>query len=190
MLWNEYVSPFNLSSTRLNLPSSLDGACPSSSVEYGNRFGYSCLLLRVQREIHLPTRVLESVCCIPYSPLLNLAHLPFLVMITSACLFILGFALSWAPGIWIIIGETFPTKTRAKQGALSTTCNWFVDSPFHKYLQNTDTRPAGSGTSSSHSSPRSSLVPSVSVTASSLQRATSQGRSSSIFSSTNHPTCH
>ncbi|KAH6901495.1 monosaccharide transporter [Coprinopsis sp. MPI-PUGE-AT-0042] len=46
------------------------------------------------------------------------------LMITSACLFILGFAMSWAPGIWIIIGETFPPKTRAKQGALSTTCNW------------------------------------------------------------------
>ncbi|KAH6905227.1 monosaccharide transporter [Coprinopsis sp. MPI-PUGE-AT-0042] len=46
------------------------------------------------------------------------------LMITSACLFILGFAMSWAPGIWIIIGETFPTKTRAKQGALSTMCNW------------------------------------------------------------------
>ena len=27
-------------------------------------------------------------------------------------------------GVWILIGETFPTRTRAKQGALSTACNW------------------------------------------------------------------
>lgn len=32
-------------------------------------------------------------------------------------------------GIWIIIGETFPTRSRAKQGALSTAANWlFVSS--------------------------------------------------------------
>ncbi|KAH6899518.1 general substrate transporter [Coprinopsis sp. MPI-PUGE-AT-0042] len=46
------------------------------------------------------------------------------LMIASACLFILGFATTWAPGIWILIGETFPTRTRAKQGALSTASNW------------------------------------------------------------------
>jgi SP family sugar:H+ symporter-like MFS transporter len=34
------------------------------------------------------------------------------VMIISACLFILGYATTWAPGVWIIIGETFPTRTR------------------------------------------------------------------------------
>ncbi|THH04805.1 hypothetical protein EW145_g5250 [Phellinidium pouzarii] len=46
------------------------------------------------------------------------------LMIVSACLFILGYAMTWAPGIWILIGETFPTQTRAKQGALSTAANW------------------------------------------------------------------
>ncbi|KAH8103689.1 general substrate transporter [Phellopilus nigrolimitatus] len=46
------------------------------------------------------------------------------LMIVSACMFILGYAMTWAPGIWIIIGETFPTRTRAKQGALSTASNW------------------------------------------------------------------
>ena len=48
------------------------------------------------------------------------------VMIVSACMFILGYATTWAPGVWILIGETFPTKTRAKQGALSTASNWYV----------------------------------------------------------------
>ncbi|KAI0321540.1 general substrate transporter [Amylostereum chailletii] len=46
------------------------------------------------------------------------------LMIVSACLFILGYAMTWAPGIWILIGETFPTRTRAKQGALATASNW------------------------------------------------------------------
>ena len=27
-------------------------------------------------------------------------------------------------GVWILIGETFPTRTRAKQGSLSTAANW------------------------------------------------------------------
>ncbi|KAF9484553.1 general substrate transporter [Pholiota conissans] len=46
------------------------------------------------------------------------------LMIVSACMFILGYAMTWAPGVWILIGETFPTKTRAKQGALATASNW------------------------------------------------------------------
>jgi len=46
------------------------------------------------------------------------------LMIVSGCLFILGYATTWGPGIWILISETFPTRTRAKQGALSTLANW------------------------------------------------------------------
>ncbi|PPQ99376.1 hypothetical protein CVT24_009206 [Panaeolus cyanescens] len=49
------------------------------------------------------------------------------LMIVSACLFILGYAMTWAPGVWILIGETFPTRTRAKQGALSTASNWLIN---------------------------------------------------------------
>lgn len=46
------------------------------------------------------------------------------LLIISACLFIASYASTWAPGIWILIGETFPTRTRAKQGAISTSSNW------------------------------------------------------------------
>nr|VWO99847.1 Uncharacterized protein [Ganoderma boninense] len=46
------------------------------------------------------------------------------LMIVSACLFIFGYAMTWAPGIWILIGETFPTRTRARQAALATASNW------------------------------------------------------------------
>jgi len=46
------------------------------------------------------------------------------VMIVSACLFILGYAMTWAPGVWILIGETFALRTRAKQASLATASNW------------------------------------------------------------------
>jgi len=46
------------------------------------------------------------------------------LMIVSACLFILGYAMTWAPGIWILTGETFPTRTRAMQASLATASNW------------------------------------------------------------------
>ncbi|KIY74122.1 general substrate transporter [Cylindrobasidium torrendii FP15055 ss-10] len=46
------------------------------------------------------------------------------IMILASCMFILGFATTWAPGAWVIIGETFPMRTRAKQSALATASNW------------------------------------------------------------------
>ncbi|KAL4244691.1 major facilitator superfamily protein [Abortiporus biennis] len=46
------------------------------------------------------------------------------LMIVSACLFIFGYAMTWAPGVWILTGETFPTRTRAKQASLAAASNW------------------------------------------------------------------
>ncbi|KAI5452213.1 hypothetical protein NCC49_001148 [Naganishia albida] len=46
------------------------------------------------------------------------------VMIVSACLFIFSYASTWAPGIWILIGETGTRKNRARQAALATASNW------------------------------------------------------------------
>ncbi|KAI0074897.1 general substrate transporter [Panus rudis PR-1116 ss-1] len=46
------------------------------------------------------------------------------LMIVSACLFIFGYAMTWAPGIWILTGETFPTRTRAMQASLAAGSNW------------------------------------------------------------------
>ncbi|KAJ1023439.1 hypothetical protein NDA16_003056 [Ustilago loliicola] len=46
------------------------------------------------------------------------------LLIVSACLFILGYASTWAPGIWIWIGESFSYRTRAKQASLATFANW------------------------------------------------------------------
>ncbi|EIW73633.1 hypothetical protein TREMEDRAFT_71013 [Tremella mesenterica DSM 1558] len=45
-------------------------------------------------------------------------------LIAAACMFILGYASTWAPGIWILTGETFPTRTRQKQAGLAVASNW------------------------------------------------------------------
>ncbi|KAI0086841.1 general substrate transporter [Irpex rosettiformis] len=46
------------------------------------------------------------------------------LMIVSACMFILGFSMTWGPGIWILTGETFPTRTRSYQASLAAGSNW------------------------------------------------------------------
>jgi len=47
-----------------------------------------------------------------------------IVMIVAACMFIASFAMTWGPFIWVVIGETFPLRTRAKQASLATSFNW------------------------------------------------------------------
>jgi len=46
------------------------------------------------------------------------------VMIVCACMFIASFAMTWGPFIWVVVGETFPLRTRAKQASLATSFNW------------------------------------------------------------------
>jgi SP family sugar:H+ symporter-like MFS transporter len=46
------------------------------------------------------------------------------VMIVCACMFIASFAATWGPFIWVVIGESFSLRTRAKQASLATACNW------------------------------------------------------------------
>lgn len=57
-----------------------------------------------------------------------------IVMIVSACMFIASFAGTWGPMAWVVIGESFPLRTRAKQASLATACNWLgncTSGPFH-----------------------------------------------------------
>ncbi|TIA71954.1 hypothetical protein E3P92_02966 [Wallemia ichthyophaga] len=46
------------------------------------------------------------------------------LMIVSACLFIASYATTWGPACWIVTGETFPMRTRARQAAIATASNW------------------------------------------------------------------
>jgi SP family sugar:H+ symporter-like MFS transporter len=44
-------------------------------------------------------------------------------MIVFACLFISGFAMTWGPIVWAVVGEIYPTRYRAKCMALATASN-------------------------------------------------------------------
>lgn len=57
-----------------------------------------------------------------------------MVMIVSACMFIASFASTWGPMAWVVIGETFPLRTRAKQASIATASNWFGNCKF-EYLR-------------------------------------------------------
>ncbi|KAI1503707.1 high affinity glucose transporter ght1 [Biscogniauxia marginata] len=47
-----------------------------------------------------------------------------ILMIVSACMYIASFAGTWGPMAWVVIGEIFPLRTRAKQASLATAGNW------------------------------------------------------------------
>ncbi|KAL7793008.1 general substrate transporter [Trichoderma ceciliae] len=47
-----------------------------------------------------------------------------IIMILSACMFIASFAATWGPIAWVVMGETFALRTRAKQASLATASNW------------------------------------------------------------------
>ena len=119
----ERVSIPSSSSAVTDSVNSLDDAGHSSSVVYGVVSGSSCSALLALQKTLRKTRVSDKVRAFP-SSLCQTELTSVIVMIISACMFILGYATTWAPGVWIIIGETFPMRTRAKQGAISTASNW------------------------------------------------------------------
>lgn len=58
-------------------------------------------------------------------------------MIVFACLFIAGFAMTWGPIVWAVVGEIYPSRYRAKCMGLATASNWtwnFLISFFTPYI--------------------------------------------------------
>lgn len=47
-----------------------------------------------------------------------------ILMIVAACMFIASFASTWGPFCWVIVAESFPLRTRAKQASVATAANW------------------------------------------------------------------
>lgn len=47
-----------------------------------------------------------------------------LVMIIFACLFIFGYAITWAPIVWALVGEIYPSRYRSKAMGIATSANW------------------------------------------------------------------
>lgn len=46
------------------------------------------------------------------------------VLVAFCCIFIAFFAATWGPTAWVVVGELFPLRTRAKSVALCTASNW------------------------------------------------------------------
>lgn len=46
------------------------------------------------------------------------------VLIAFVLVYIFGFATTWGPAAWVVIGEIFPLTIRSKGVALSTASNW------------------------------------------------------------------
>lgn len=66
-------------------------------------------------------------------------------------------------GVWILIGETFPTRTRAKQAALAAASNWYVASELWRQNElRLSCFRIGCGISCLHSLPHSSSQLSIS----------------------------
>jgi len=47
------------------------------------------------------------------------------VLIAFAILHVGAYSLSWGPIAWVVLGETFPLRVRAKCIALGSATNWF-----------------------------------------------------------------
>ena len=47
--------------------------------------------------------------------------------IAFICIYIFFFACSWGPIAWVVTGEIFPLKTRAKSLSMSTASNWLLN---------------------------------------------------------------
>ncbi|EPY50048.1 hexose transporter Ght5 [Schizosaccharomyces cryophilus OY26] len=62
------------------------------------------------------------------------------VMIVFSCFFIFAFSQTWAPGAYVIVGESYPIRYRSKCAAVATTGNWFwgfLISFFTPFITNT-----------------------------------------------------
>lgn len=49
------------------------------------------------------------------------------VLIAFVCMFIFFFASSWGPVAWVVTGEIFPLKVRAKCLSMTTASNWLLN---------------------------------------------------------------
>ena len=57
-----------------------------------------------------------------------------IVLIVAAAMFIASFAGTWGPMAWVVIGELFPLRTRARQASLATAGNWLGNCAFFLYF--------------------------------------------------------
>ena len=59
----------------------------------------------------------------PYPPVLS----PTKVLIAFVCVYIFFFASTWGPIAWVVTGEIFPLKARARGLSMTTATNWLLN---------------------------------------------------------------
>lgn len=53
------------------------------------------------------------------------SHAAQLCLIVFVCIYIFGFATTWGPAAWVVVGEIYPLPIRSKGVAMSAASNWF-----------------------------------------------------------------
>ena len=53
-----------------------------------------------------------------------LSHMAAVIGLTAANLYIVAFAVSWGPVMWVLLGEMFPNEIRGAALAISGATNW------------------------------------------------------------------
>lgn len=117
------------------------------SVNFGTTFPGLYTVERFGRRPSLITGALWMFMCFTAFTLLNRfaldqntsSNTPAIgyVMIVFACLFIAGFAMTWRPIVWALVGEIYPSRYHVKCMALATASNWvwnFLISFFTPYI--------------------------------------------------------
>lgn len=70
-------------------------------------------------------------------------------LIAFVCIYIFFFACSWGPCAWVVTGEIFPLKVRAKSLSMTTATNWLLNFAIAYATPNlVDARPEGKTTGS------------------------------------------
>lgn len=49
------------------------------------------------------------------------------VAVAFVCIYLFFFASTWGPLAWVVTGEIFPLKTRAKSLSMTTATNWILN---------------------------------------------------------------
>ena len=56
-----------------------------------------------------------------------LSHMAAVFGLTAANLYIVAFAVSWGPVMWVLLGEMFPNEIRGAALAISGATNWLAN---------------------------------------------------------------
>jgi hypothetical protein len=56
-----------------------------------------------------------------------LSHMAAVAGLTAANLYIIAFAMSWGPVMWVLLGEMFPNQVRGAALAVSGATNWIAN---------------------------------------------------------------